>query len=100
MSTAQSLREFLAAAAASRPLKPLRVQGDFPAAKAAEPFNWLLGREGLSADKWPALNQLVSGHIGYHVRTDGHDVTDFDWARYLAFADRHLRPTQAVEKRK
>jgi hypothetical protein len=37
------------------------------------------------------VGQPVLGQIGYHVRAGGHDVTDFDWTQYLAFADRHLR---------
>jgi len=38
----------------------------------------------------PELNLSVGDHIGYHVRTGKHDVTDFDWAQYLNFADRHF----------
>ena len=69
-------------------------EGEFVAAKAAEPVYRLLGKEGLPVENWPPVNQPVSGQIGYHVRTGGHDVTDFDWAQYLQFADRHLRPAQ------
>ena len=29
--------------------------------------------------------------VAYHVRTGKHDVTDYDWAQYLKFADLHLK---------
>ena len=32
----------------------------------------------------------ITGTIGYHVRSGRHDVTGYDWDRYLDFADRHL----------
>ncbi len=70
-------------------------EGEFLSAKAAGPVYRLLGKDGLPTGKWPPLNQPVSGQIGYHVRRGGHDVTDFDWAQYLAFADRHLRRPSA-----
>lgn len=66
-------------------------EGEFAGAKAAEPVFRLLGAEGLPADTWPELNRSVQGGIGYHVRSGGHDVQDFDWQQYLAFADKHLK---------
>jgi hypothetical protein len=66
-------------------------EGEFLGAKAADPVYRLLGTDGLLAERWPPVGQPVLGQIGYHVRAGGHDVTDFDWTQYLAFADRHLR---------
>jgi hypothetical protein len=51
----------------------------------------VLGETGLTAKEWPAVNQPVQGRISYHVRSGGHDVTEFDWSQYLDFADRFLR---------
>ena len=65
-------------------------EGEFAAAKAAEPVYLLFGKQGLPTDKWPAVNQPVAGDIGYHVRTGGHDVKVFDWEQYLAFLDKRL----------
>lgn len=66
-------------------------EGEFAAAKAAGPVFELLGRRGLSVDKWPAVNQPVAnGDVGYHVRSGGHDVKPFDWEQYLGFLDRHF----------
>jgi hypothetical protein len=66
-------------------------EGEFAAAKAAEPVFRLLGAEGLPAESWPPVGTSVQGGIGYHVRPGKHDVLPFDWQQYLAFADRHLR---------
>ncbi|WP_193213108.1 acetylxylan esterase [Luteolibacter marinus] len=66
-------------------------EGEFAAAKAAEPVFRLLGAEGLPCDSWPAPNKTVQGGIGYHVRDGKHDVLPYDWAQYLDFADKHLK---------
>jgi hypothetical protein len=66
-------------------------RGEFLAAKAAEPVYRLLGRAGLGVDAWPPPDTAVGETIGYHVRRGGHDLTAWDWERYLDFADRHLR---------
>jgi hypothetical protein len=66
-------------------------EGEFAAAKAAEPVFLLLGAEGLPAETWPPVGTSVQGGIGYHVRSGRHDVTDFDWQQYLEFADKNLK---------
>jgi len=41
--------------------------------------------------KMPGVDQPVSsGCLGYHIRRGKHDVTQYDWEQYLAFADRHM----------
>lgn len=64
-------------------------KGEFLAARAASPVYELFGKEGLPADQMPGLNHPVAGTIGYHYRTGKHDVTAYDWQRYMDFADRH-----------
>lgn len=66
-------------------------KGEFLAAKAAEPVYRLFGAEGLPTNQWPPINQPAMGTIGYHVRDGVHDVTDYDWDRYMDFADKHWR---------
>jgi hypothetical protein len=64
--------------------------GEFLSAKNAEDVYALFGKKGLGVAQQPPVDHPVGDVIGYHVRTGKHDVTDYDWAQYLDFADRHL----------
>ena len=66
-------------------------RGEFLAARAATPVYALLGKEGIAAAEMPPLGKPVGDAVRYHVRSGVHDVTDYDWEQYLAFADRHIR---------
>ncbi len=66
-------------------------RGEFLAAAQADPAWRLFGQEGLPVREQPAPDTMVSGSIGYHLRSGGHDVTAWDWERYLDFADAQLR---------
>ncbi|HLX64611.1 MAG TPA: acetylxylan esterase [Planctomycetota bacterium] len=65
-------------------------KGEFLSAKNAGPVYRLFGKEGVGVEEWPSVNHPVGDTVGYHIRTGKHDVTDYDWEQYLAFADRHF----------
>ncbi|MHC4394900.1 MAG: alpha/beta hydrolase family protein [Planctomycetota bacterium] len=69
-------------------------RGEFLSAKYADAVYKLLGTAGLGAVEMPGLSQPVMGTIGYHIRPGKHDVTNYDWARYMDFADIHLKGQQ------
>ena len=40
---------------------------------------------------------MFEGHVGYHCREGGHFVGEWDWARFIDFAERHLLSEAIVE---
>lgn len=65
-------------------------KGEFVTAVNAESVYRLFGKRGLGTTEWPAPDTPIGDTVGYHLRTGPHDVTTYDWDRYLDFADRHL----------
>ena len=64
-------------------------EGEYLAGLYASPVWRLFGSEGITVGSWPAPDTPVGQRVGYHVRSGGHDVTDYDWRQYLAFARRY-----------
>ena len=66
-------------------------KGEFLAAVYAGPVYQLLGCDDLGTTQMPQVDTPVQqGMIGYHVRTGGHDVTAWDWDRWMDFADARM----------
>lgn len=69
--------EFLATVEADRVYRKLYGEG-------------LPSAENLENPQMPGVDHPIHGRVGYHVRSDGHDLTSYDWDQYLRFARRHL----------
>ncbi len=67
-------------------------KGEFLALVAAEPVYRLLGREGLGMQQLPELDRpLISGSLGFHYHSKGHQAVPEDWQYFLDFAERAYR---------
>ena len=66
-------------------------KGEFLSAKHAQPVFDLYDLKGVGVSELPELNHPVGETVGYHLRSGEHEVKAYDWAQYLAFADRHLK---------
>jgi hypothetical protein len=66
-------------------------RGEFLAAKHAGAVYEMLGKEGVGTPEMPGIGESAGGHVGYHLREGGHGIEAWDWERYVAFANKHLR---------
>jgi hypothetical protein len=65
-------------------------EGEFLAAFHAGPVYRLFGFAGLPGPAMPDTEKPLGGRIGYHLRTGRHDVTAYDWERFMDWADREV----------
>ena len=65
-------------------------EGEFESCRLASPAWALYGKKGLVGEAFPAVGMpLLEGSVGYHIRAGEHDLTLYDWSRFMDFADRH-----------
>lgn len=61
-------------------------KGEFLSLKEASVVYNLYGIHGLSSSSMPEPDNPIIGNMGYHIRTGGHDIIEYDWEQYLKFA--------------
>lgn len=66
-------------------------RGEFLSAKYASQIYDLYGFDSLSNDEMPEAEKPLLKRVSYHLRTGPHDITLYDWQRYLDFADHFVR---------
>ena len=66
-------------------------EGEFTSAVLASAVYRFLGSNGLDSTTMPAVGEAIAGRVSYHIRPGKHDVTDFDWQKYLTFLDTYPR---------
>lgn len=64
--------------------------GEFEGGKYGSVVYRLLGQSGLEGKEMPEVEQPILNRVGYHVRQGAHGVTDYDWERFLDFADQEM----------
>ena len=66
-------------------------EGEYLSLYYAGPAYSLYGENILDNKNLPELNQpVIRGKLGYHIRSGSHDLTKYDWERYMDFADLHF----------
>jgi len=66
--------------------------GEFQSCVLASAVWKLYGLKGLEAAEFPSPEAFINkGSIGYHLRNGKHNLTEWDWQRYMDFADNHWR---------
>lgn len=67
-------------------------KGEFLAEVAAGPVYKLLGKQDLGTDVWPAAKVPISHDLSYYMHDGGHGMVPGDWAVYVEFLKRTLKP--------
>ena len=66
-------------------------RGEFLSARLAGSVYRLYHETGVGVESMPATERPVGDFVRYHIRTGKHDLTLYDWERYMDFADWRLK---------
>lgn len=67
-------------------------RGEFLSGYYATPVYKLYNKTGLESKTMPEINRPIWNTVGYHIRSGGHSVTEFDWEQFIKWADIHITP--------
>jgi len=65
-------------------------KGEFLSISHASVVYNLYGIEGFTSSQMPGINSPVIDVVSYHIRDGKHDITEFDWEQYIAFASKNF----------
>ena len=66
-------------------------RGEFLSLKNADPVYAMVAGDTLASAGMPDVNSAVIGRMSYHMRSGKHDVTNYDWDKYLQWADSYMK---------
>lgn len=66
-------------------------KGEYLGAFHAGPVYRLYGKQPLDSETMPGIHQPIMNTVGYHIRAGKHDVTSYDWDRFMDHADKYMR---------
>jgi hypothetical protein len=66
-------------------------KGEYLGAFQAGPVYRLYGKQPLDREEMPGIHQPIMNTVGYHIRAGKHDVTSYDWERFMDHADKYMR---------
>jgi hypothetical protein len=66
--------------------------GQFDMLRGADPVYKLVAGDGLGATQMPEVSKLLPSRLGYYIRPGKHSMTREDWAVWLDYADKWMRP--------
>ena len=68
-------------------------KGEFLSGFHANPVYRLFGLTGMPVSEMPPVDRpVLSGQIGYHIRSGHHALTAYDWEQYIRFANKFFTP--------
>lgn len=67
-------------------------KGEFLSAYHASPIYQLYGKKGMESIENPEKNKAyLHQDVGFHLRDGGHYIADYDWHRFIDFANYHFK---------